>query len=77
MKLDAEPSEALRASERPLVTELEKPTVLDKARMIEICPTKLDADPSEALKYMARPLKKEDERPIALDRDLNIDTCPT
>ena len=63
--------------ERPLITELERPTVLDKARMTEICSTNVDADPSEALKYSARPRKKEDERPIALDRDLNNDTCAT
>ena len=73
MRLDTEPSEALRKSATPLVSEPAR--LSDPVRDLksdEFRPT-FDAEPMEPLRFTARPLKKELVMPNESVMDLNID----
>ena len=55
-KLEAEPTEALRLTVRPLKKEAERPIELLNDLNNEVFSAKLDVRPSEAPKDFARPL---------------------
>ena len=51
--LEAEPSEVLKFTVRPLKKEATKPNESDRDLKSEVCSTKLEAEPNETLKFTA------------------------
>jgi len=77
VRTEAEPSDALRLTVRPLKKDCARPNESDRVLKNEVCSAKFEVEPSEAVKVTVRPLKNEVPRPREPVKDLNAETCST
>jgi len=68
--VEADPSEALKFTVRPLKKDAARPNESDRDLNSEVCSTELAVEPIDAVRVTVRPLKIEATKPNESDRDL-------
>lgn len=73
-KLDADPTDAVRLTVRPLKKDDTSPRLSVRVLKSVLWPTMLVAEPTDAVKATVRPLKNDEANPRASEKARNKET---